>query len=103
MITAEKIYKEIIEMPVKERERLFAIIARRGFEKDTYYHEEVFDDIRKDPFTLKEAAEYLGVAEITVRRWIKDGGLPFKKIGKNIVFDPDELKSFKFKKKKNTI
>ena len=73
MITAEKVYREIIEMPLTEREKLFAVIARRGFEKDLYSHNEVFDEIRKSPFTVKEAAEYLEVAEITLRRWIKAG------------------------------
>jgi hypothetical protein len=45
MITAEKVYKEILEMPLKERERLFTVIARQGFEKDTYTHAEVFEDL----------------------------------------------------------
>lgn len=94
-ITAEKVYKEILEMPVKEREKLFTVIGRQGFEKEFYTHEEVFDDIRHSSFTIKEAAEYLEVAEITVRRWVKQGILKFKRIGKNIVFDADELKSFK--------
>jgi hypothetical protein len=52
-------------MRVEEREKLFTTIARRGFEKDLYTHDEVFDDIRRSPFSLKEAAEYLDVAEIT--------------------------------------
>ena len=95
MITAEKIYKEILEMPVKERERLFSVIARKGFEKDQYTHDEVFHDIRLSPFTIKEAAEYLEVAEITVRRWVKEGSLKSKRIGKSIVFNADELKIFK--------
>ena len=95
MITAEKVYKEILTMPLKEREKLFAAIARRGFEKDLYSHDEVFDEIRLMPFTVKEAAEYLEVAEITLRRWIKAGKIKYKKVGKNIVFDPDELKAFK--------
>jgi excisionase family DNA binding protein len=95
MITAEKIYKYIVKMPVTEREKLFATIARRGFEKDLYTHDEVFDDIRRSPFSLKEAAEYLDVAEITVRRWIKAGKLNFNRIGRNFVFDPDVLKDFK--------
>ena len=94
MITANKVYKEILKMPVKERERLFAVIARKGFEKDLYTHDEVFDDLRQTPFTLKEAAEYLEVAEITVRRWVKNKLIKSKKIGKNIVFDVDELKVF---------
>jgi excisionase family DNA binding protein len=95
MITAEKIYKDIVRMPLSEREKLFATIARRGFEKDLYTHDEVFDDIRRSPFSLKEAAEYLDVAEITIRRWIKADKLNFKRIGRNFVFDPDELKAFK--------
>lgn len=95
MITAEKVYKDILEMPVPEREKLFATIARKGFEKDLYTHDEVFNDIRKSPFSLKEAAEYLEVAEITVRKWAKADKLDYKRIGKNFVFDPDELKDIK--------
>ena len=95
MITAEKIYKDILKMRVEEREKLFVTIARKGFDKDLYAHDEVFDDIRRSPFSLKEAAEYLDVAEITLRRWIKAGKLNFNRIGRNFVFDPDELKAFK--------
>jgi excisionase family DNA binding protein len=95
MVTAEKVYKDILKMSVPEREKLFATIARKGFEKDLYAHDEVFDEIRKSPFSLKEAAEYLEIAEITVRRWVKAGKLDDKRIGKNFVFDPDELKAIK--------
>ncbi len=98
MITAEKVYKEIIAMPPKERERLFAVIARHGFEKDLYTHEEVFGDIRQSPFTIKEAAEYLEVAEITVRRWANDGSLKSRRLGRNIVFDSDVLRELKRKR-----
>lgn len=98
MITAEKVYKEILEMPVKEREKLFVVIAKRGFEKDLYTHEEVFDDIRQAPFTIREASEYLEVAEITVRRWAKEGILKSMRIGKNIVFVADVLKELKSKR-----
>jgi excisionase family DNA binding protein len=98
MITAEKVYKEILEMPLGEREKLFSAIARRGFEKELYRHAEVFDDIRQSPFTIKEAAEYLEVAEITVRRWVRDGALKSKRLGRSIVFDAEELKAFKKKR-----
>ncbi len=98
MITAEKVYKEIIELPLKEREKLFVAIARRGFEKDFYTHEDVFGDIRQSPFTIREASEYLEVAEITVRRWVKNGSLKSKRLGRNIVFDIDVLKEFKKKR-----
>jgi excisionase family DNA binding protein len=95
MITAEKVYKDILDMPLKEREKLFGVIARHGFEKDLYDHDEVFDEIRQSPFTVKEAAEYLEVAEITLRRWIKAEKIEYERIGRNILFDPDKLKAFK--------
>jgi excisionase family DNA binding protein len=95
MITAEKLYRDMVEMPVEEREKLFAVIARQGFEKDTYTRQEVFDDIRRAPFTTKEAAEYLEISEITLRRWIKAGKIPFQRMGRNLLFDVNELKSFK--------
>jgi len=63
------------------------------------YKEKVFDEIRQSPFSLKEAAEYLEAAEITVRRWVKAGKLKHERIGRNFVFDPDELKAFKKSKK----
>ncbi len=100
MITADKVYKELLDMPLKEREKLFSVIARRGFEKDLYSHNEVFDEIRQSPFTVKEASEYLEVAEITLRRWIKAGNIKHRRIGRSIVFDPDELKAFKKGKKR---
>ena len=36
MITAGKVYEEILNRPVEEREKLFAVIARKCFEKDSY-------------------------------------------------------------------
>ena len=94
MRTAQKVYEEILAMPLKEREKLFAVIARKGFEKDSYTHEEIFDDL-KEPFTIKEAAEYLEVADITVRRWVKEGTLKSRRIGRSIVFNPADLRAFK--------
>lgn len=95
MKTAQKVYKEILDMSIDEREKLFSVIARRGFEKDYYSHDEVFDEIRQSSFTIKEASEYLEVAEITVRRWIKSKKIKARKVGRNIVFRADDLKKLK--------
>ena len=95
MVSSKKVYKEILDMPIKEREKLFAVIARKGFEKEFYSRHDVFDEIRESPFTIKEATEYFEVAEITVRRWVNSGKLIGKRIGRNIVFDSDELKKLK--------
>ena len=95
MNTAQKIYEEILDLSIEEREKLFAVIARRGFEKNFYDHDEVFDEIRQSPFTIKEASEYLEVAEITVRRWVKSRKLKTRRVGRNIVFSANELKRLK--------
>ena len=97
MITAEKVYREILEMPLKEREKLFTVIGRQGFEKESYTHAEVFEDLT-EPFTIKEASEYLEIAEITVRRWVREGKLRARKIGRNIVFAPEDLRLAKRKR-----
>jgi hypothetical protein len=34
-MSAEEVYQEILEMPVEEREKLFILIARRGFMRET--------------------------------------------------------------------
>ncbi|MFH0908035.1 MAG: helix-turn-helix domain-containing protein [bacterium] len=46
---------------------------------------------------MKESSEYLEVAEVTVRRWAKEGKLPFRKVGKNYVFGVDDLRKLKRK------
>ncbi len=94
--SAERIYKDIVSLPIAERERLFSLIARKGFDKDEYAYEEVFGDIPAT-LTIRESAEYLEVAEVTVRRWAKEGKLPFHKIGKNYVFATDDLRKVKRK------
>jgi excisionase family DNA binding protein len=99
--SAEQIYKDIVLLPVAERERLFALIARKGFDKDEYTYDEVFGDI-PPTLTIKESAEYLDVAEITVRRWAKEGKLPFHKVGKNYVFAVDDLRKMKWNPQSRT-
>ncbi len=95
MITAEKVYEDMLQMSVKEREKLFSVIARQGFEKDQFTWKEVFDDIRSTPFTVREASDYLEISEITLRRWVKAEKIPIQRVGRNILFDVDELKAFK--------
>jgi excisionase family DNA binding protein len=95
-ISAEKIYKDIVLLPIAERERLFSLIARKGFDKDDYTYEEVFGDL-PSTLTIKESSEYLEVAAVTVRRWAKQGKLPFHKVGKNYVFSVNDLRELKRK------
>ena len=102
MNRAEKIYKDIIALPMAEREKLFTIIARKGFDKDYYAYDEVFDDI-PSVFTIKEASAYLEVAEITIRRWAKGGKLPHHRVGKNYVFRVEDLRELKQKTPRKAI
>ena len=102
MNRAEKIYKDIITLPMAEREKLFSLIARKGFDKDYYAYDEVFEDI-PSTFTIKETSEYMDVAEITIRRWAKEGKLSFRKVGKNYVFLVDDLRKLKRKMPRKSI
>ena len=98
--SAEQIYKDIVLLPVAERERLFSLIARKGFDKDDYTYDEVFGDL-PSTMTIRESSEYLEVAAVTVRRWAKEGKLPFHKVGKNYVFGVDDLRKLKRKQPPN--
>ena len=76
---------------VKKQTRPFQLVI----EEDSYTWEEVFEDIRRAPFTVRETADYLEISEITLRRWVKAGKIPFQRMGRNVLFDVDELKTFK--------
>lgn len=45
-------------------------------------------------YSIKETAEYLGVSEKTVRRWIEHGGLPIHRIGRLIRISEADLTVF---------
>ena len=40
---------------------------------------------------VDEAAEYLGIRPKTLYEWVRSGRVPYRKIGFNVRFDPDEL------------
>jgi excisionase family DNA binding protein len=42
-------------------------------------------------FTIKQASEYLGVAEPTLYRWMKDGFITYRKIGDSTRFRKQDL------------
>ena len=43
---------------------------------------------------VEQAAEYLGIRPKTLYEWVRLGRVPYRKIGFNVRFDPDELKSW---------
>ncbi|MFH1616588.1 MAG: helix-turn-helix domain-containing protein [Planctomycetota bacterium] len=53
------------------------------------------DEIAGRPFNLKQAAEYLGVSSVTLRRWVKTGRVSAHKIGRAYTFDVRYLKELK--------
>jgi excisionase family DNA binding protein len=51
--------------------------------------------IRKTPLTPKEAAEYLGLNERTVRRWLQSGRLKgYRPDGENWRLDPAHVAAY---------
>lgn len=43
---------------------------------------------------VEEAAEYLGIRPKTLYEWVRTGRVPYRKLGFNVRFDPDELRSW---------
>lgn len=41
-----------------------------------------------------DAAQFIGISETTLRRWVSKGRVPHYKISRAVFFDPVELKSF---------
>ena len=43
---------------------------------------------------VKQAAEYLGIRPKTLYEWVRLGRVPYRKIGFNVRFDPEELEQW---------
>ena len=101
MLTAEKVIEEIYLLPLEERQKIALHIMEFGIRGQNQEVPEILDmkawqdEIAKKPFTLKEAAEYLGVSSVTLRRWVKAGRVSASKIGRAYKFDVDVLKELK--------
>ena len=101
MATAEKVLKEIYLLPMEEREKVARHIIEFGIKDRHPDVPEILDikgwqdEIARKPFNLKQAAEYLGVSPITLRRWVKTGRVSAHKIGRAYTFDVRHLKELK--------
>ncbi len=101
MLTAEKVIEEIYLLPIEERQKIALHIIEFGIKGQNQDAPEILDmkawqdAIAKKPFTLKEAAEYLGVSSVTLRRWVKAGRVPASKIGRAYTFGVGTLKELK--------
>lgn len=40
------------------------------------------------------AADYLNKSEVTLRRWVKDGSVPYYRLGREYLFIKEELDEF---------
>ena len=101
MLTAEKIIEEIYLLPIDERQKIAHHIIEFGIRGPQRDLPEALDirawqeEIAKKPFNLKEAAEYLGVSSVTLRRWVKTGRVSASKIGRAYTFEVRVLKALK--------
>lgn len=43
---------------------------------------------------VEEAAEYLGIRPKTLYEWVRTGRVPYRKLGFNVRFDPDDLRGW---------
>ena len=101
MLTTEKVIEEIYLLPIDERQKIARHIIDFGIRGPQQDFPEVLDikawqdEIAEKPFNLKEAAEYLGVSSVTLRRWVKAGRVLASKIGRAYTFEVSDLKELK--------
>lgn len=101
MLNAEKVLKEIYRLPINEREKVAFHIIHFGIRAANTETPEILDlqswqeELSKKPFNLKQAADYLGISTVTIRRWVKSGRLSACKAGRAYTFEVNDLKAFK--------
>ncbi len=101
MLNAEKILKEIYRLPINEREKVAFHIIHFGIKAAPSETPEILnlqswqEELSRKPFNLKQAAEYLGISTVTIRRWVKSGRLSACKAGRAYTFEVKDLKAFK--------
>ena len=101
MLTAEKVIEEIYQLPLEERQKIAYHIIAFGIRDPSRETPELLDikawqdKIAEKPFNLREAAEYLGISSVTLRRWVKAGRVSASKIGRAYTFDVRVLKKLK--------
>ncbi len=94
--TAEDLFLEMKRMSASERIRFFAMLASSAFREDEFTHEQVFGKTYQEPFSAREAAEYLEISMPTLRRYVQSGKLvPRQVIGRNQLFSAQTLRTFK--------
>jgi excisionase family DNA binding protein len=54
----------------------------------------------RKPWNVEEAAAVLGVSPHTVRAWLRQRRLPYLKLGRRVLLDPEAVERFK---EKNTV
>lgn len=101
MLNAKKVLDEIYLLPIKEREKVAFHIINFGIRNAGSEMPEILDlqawqdELSRKPFNLKQAADYLGISPVTIRRWVKNGRLAACKAGRAYTFDLKDLKKFK--------
>lgn len=95
-ITAESLYLEMTRMPSAERVKFFLRLATKACSDDDFTYDEVFGQTYAEPLTAFEAAQYLEISIPTLRRYVQLGKLvPSHTVGRNQMFDPEDLRAFK--------
>lgn len=95
-ITAVEVFEELQALPATERSKFFLLLGNQAFSKENFTHEEVFGHLDKEPFTVREAAEYLEMSVTNFRRYVQGGKIvPVQTLGRNQLFAAHDLRALK--------
>ena len=95
-ITAADVLSDLQALPATERSKFFVLLGNQAFNNENFTHEEVFGHLNREPFTVKEAAEYLEMSVTHFRRYVQGGKIgPVQTIGRNQLFAAHDLRALK--------
>ncbi len=49
---------------------------------------------RRSSYSVRQLAKYLGLAEVTIYKYVKDRKIPFTKIGKRVIFLDEQIQEW---------
>jgi excisionase family DNA binding protein len=99
-LTAQDLFSEMRRMPATERAKFFLLLSTNAFRDDDFSHEQVFGHLAREPLSAAEAAEYLEISLLTLRRYVQAGKLiPSHVVGRNQMFAANDLRAYKRNRK----
>lgn len=86
---------EALQQALQEEERAYALAQTELLQTMMEQAPKAVASSSEDAMNTREAAQFLGVKESTLRAWVSRNTVPFYKIGGSVRFGREELRKFR--------